>query len=76
MNRLGMQKLLSRIEKIIIPKFSSHRLTLPYDKSRQIAQIFKLAVIEKQKYTDQGIRLHLKSSKDQWEKIKALLNQV
>jgi GTP-binding protein HflX len=67
----GLDKLLAKLENIIIPKLKAHSLTLPYSKSRHISQIHKLAVIEKQSYSQKGIVLKLKSSKDQWERIKA-----
>ncbi|MBN1621760.1 MAG: GTPase HflX [Endomicrobiales bacterium] len=69
----GINKLLQRIEQIIIPKLNLHRLTLPYEKSRYLAKIFGLGLIKKQSYTDKGIKIQIRSSSEQWEKIKSLI---
>ncbi|MCB4790489.1 MAG: GTPase HflX [Elusimicrobia bacterium] len=69
----GLNTLLAKIEEIVIPKFRTHKFLLPYDRIKDLSRIFKLALIQKQNYTDKGIRIEIKCTQEHWEQIKPII---
>jgi len=71
----GVPEMLRALESVLSPKLDAHKITLPYGLSANIGDIYRFAVIEKQKYTDKGVDISLKSTPEAWEKIKSLLRR-
>ena len=69
----GIPEMLKALDKVFSPKLKPHRFTLLYGSSNRIGDIYRLAVIKKQKYTDKGISFALESTPEHWEKIKSFL---
>ena len=69
----GIPELLAHIEQLVQPRLISHTVTVLYDAARLLTRIHDLAVVEKQKYTEKGVVLTLKSSPEHWEQIQALI---
>ena len=69
----GLEKLLSMIEKIVMPAHNSYKLRLQYSKQNLLGKIYKLANVKSEKWTKTSIVIELETSKDNWEQIENLL---
>jgi GTP-binding protein HflX len=71
----GIEELLDRIENIVVPRLSPHELLLSYNQSSCVADIFRLATVRKQRYTERGIRMDIESTPASWKKIRSLVHE-
>ena len=69
----GIPEMLATLDNVFSPKLKPHRFTLLYSSNNKIGDIYRLAIINKQKYTDKGISFSVESTPEHWEIIKSLL---
>ena len=68
----GLDRLLSMLEKTVMPKHSLHVLRLDYEKQNAVNKIHQLANVKDEKYLKSKIVLTVETSDENWSKIEAL----
>ena len=70
---INISSLKSRLKEIIELTFVEEKIRLNLSESKKISQIHSLAEVIKTNYTNKGVYIHYKSSKQNSEKIKKLI---
>jgi GTP-binding protein HflX len=69
----GIPELLAAVAAVVTPRLDPHELLLPYSKSDRVADIFRMATVKRQRYTERGIQMDIESTPAHWARIRALV---
>ncbi|MCL2485125.1 MAG: GTPase HflX [Endomicrobia bacterium] len=72
-NSSGVEKLLTEIEKRVVPLHSEHKIKVSYEHQDKVGVIYKLANVKSEKYNRKSTELTVECSDENWEKIKNLI---
>jgi GTP-binding protein HflX len=66
---LGIESLLCEIEKIVLPKHQTYRLSLKYGSQNILGKIYKLANVKTVKYNKKSATVIFETSRDNYDRI-------